>query len=90
MPIFTCPDCQKPVSTDASACPNCGKNLSDISQEEKAKLVTRRSIAGKTSSALMILFSSVFILAGLVTLLYFWQVGVVLILVGIFMLFGSL
>lgn len=90
MPIFTCPDCQNPISTDASACPNCGKNLSNISQEQKAKLVARRSVAGATASVLMILFSSLIILAGLITLLLFWPAGLVLIIIGVFMLFGAL
>lgn len=90
MSIFTCPDCQKPVSTDAIACPSCGKDFSGFSQEEKVRRVARRNRAKAASSLFMIGFSSSVFLLGLLTLLVFWPAGVALILVGIFVMFGSL
>ena len=33
MPVFTCKDCKKSVSTDASFCPHCGKDFREVSHD---------------------------------------------------------
>ena len=36
MPLIDCPDCGKPVSTEAHACPNCGYPVADRLAEKPA------------------------------------------------------
>ncbi len=36
MPLIDCPDCGKPVSTEAHACPNCGYPVADKLAENSA------------------------------------------------------
>jgi hypothetical protein len=36
MPIIDCPDCKKPVSTEAHACPNCGYPIAEKLAQQTA------------------------------------------------------
>jgi len=90
MPVFTCKDCKKSVSTDANFCPHCGKDFREVSHEQKISWASRRSKAKITSSILMLSFSSIVIVAGLLLLLIFWPAGICVFVVGIIMLYGAL
>ena len=51
MPLIDCPECHKPVSTEARACPNCGYPLADklaqqpVTGAESARVEDRKVIA---------------------------------------------
>ena len=44
MPLIECPDCGKPVSSDAHACPNCGYPVAE-------KLARKTAVEGKSPAA---------------------------------------
>lgn len=39
MPLTTCPDCQKDVSTEAFVCPNCGRPTGKQARLQKKAII---------------------------------------------------
>lgn len=82
MALVACPECKREISSEAPACPHCGKP-----QPEVQKAITRAAHRAQDNNQRV---GCAVMIIGLIACLLFPMAGAVLMLVGLVLIFANM